>query len=58
MLMIGEKEKQNCLAKMRRSKYNSQEIIEKTNNYFDNNTKNQLLSVVVDLDSVKEIKYF
>jgi len=34
--MIGEKEKQNCLAKMRRSKYNSQEIIEKANNYFDN----------------------
>jgi len=58
MLMIGEKEKQNCLAKMGCRKYNSQEIIEKTNNYFDNNTKNQLLSVVVDLDSVKEIKYF
>jgi len=56
--MIGEKEKQNCLAKMGCRKYNSQEIIEKTNNYFDNNTKNQLLSVVVDLDSVKEIKYF
>lgn len=56
--MIGEKEKQNCLAKMRCRKYNSQEIIEKANNYFDNNTKTQLLSVVVDLDSVKEIKYF
>jgi len=58
MLMIGEKEKQNCLTKMGCRKYNSQEIIEKTNNYFDNNTKNQLLSVVVDLDSVKEINYF
>ncbi len=58
MLRLGEKEKENCLAKMRCRKYNSQENIEKANNCFENNTKTQLLSSVVDLDSVQEIKYF
>ena len=58
MLMIGEKEKKNCLAKMWCQRYNSQENIEITNNYFDNNAQTQLLSAVVDLSSVNEIKYF